>query len=122
MMKCIQQRQLEALWEDFGSFLTKHAFAQIMNAYTEDNEVLVVNTCPEGEVDPIEMLGWWKAEDPGPFKMGSVEYWRSAILGQMMIPPTKSEKQASDMLTVQDIMPLPWKYFATERPYPKLTR
>ena len=33
-MKTLQQRQLEALWEDFGSFLTKDAFAAVMNAYS----------------------------------------------------------------------------------------
>ena len=33
------------------------------------------------------MLGWWKAVDPGDFKMGSVEFWRSAELGTAQIPP-----------------------------------
>ena len=47
---------LKWLWEDFGSFLTKDAFAHILNANTEDNECLIVNTCPETEVDPISML------------------------------------------------------------------
>lgn len=115
MMKCIQQRQLEALWEDFGSFLTKDAFAQIINAYTEDNEVLVINTCPECEVDPLMMLGWWKAEDPGDFKMGTEEFWRSAELGNYMIPPRERASAASELLNVKDIMPKPWKYFPTER-------
>ena len=46
IMKCLQQRQLEALWEDFGSFLTKDAFAQIINAYTEGNETLVIESTP----------------------------------------------------------------------------
>ena len=45
-MKCLQQRQLEALWEDFGSSLTKDAFAQIINAYTEGNETLVIESTP----------------------------------------------------------------------------
>ena len=49
MIKTMQQRQLEALWEDFGSFLTKDTIAHILNANTEDNECLVVNTCPETE-------------------------------------------------------------------------
>jgi len=115
MMKCLQQRQLEALWEDFGSFLTKDAFAQIINAYTEDNEVLVVNTCPDTEVDPLSMLGWWKAEDPGPFQMGGPEFWRSAQLGNHMIPPRDNPSAASDLLNVKDIMPKPWKEFPTER-------
>ncbi len=115
MMKCIQQRQLEALWEDFGSFLTKDAFAQIINAYTEDNEVLTINTCPDTEVDPLSMLGWWKAVDPGPFKMGGPEFWRSAELGQAMIPPKETPVAASELLNVKDIMPKPWQNFATER-------
>lgn len=115
MMKCLQQRQLEALWEDFGSFLTKDAFAHILNAYTEDNEVLVINTCPDTEVDPISMMGWWKAEDPGEFKMGSEEYWRSAELGTAQIPPSRGAKSSTDMLSVKEIMPKPWRDFPTER-------
>jgi len=115
IMKTLQQRQLEALWEDFGSFLTKDAFAQILNAYTEDNEVLVVNTCPDTEVDPLSMLGWWKAVDPGEFKMGSEEYWRSAELGNHMIPPRDNASSASELMNVKDFMPMPWKEFPTER-------
>lgn len=115
MMKTIQQRQLEALWEDFGSFLTKDAFAAILNEYTEDNEVLVVNTCPETEVNPLAMLGWWKAIDPGPFKMGSKEFWRSAEMGNENIPPRNAPVAASELLNVKDIMPNPWKDMGTER-------
>ena len=113
MMKCIQQRQLEALWEDFGSFLTKDAFAQIVNAYTEDNEVLVVNTCPEQEVDPLTMLGWWKAQDCGPFHMGSEEFWRASQMGNALIPPRNNAMAASEMMNVKDFMPRPWRDFPT---------
>ena len=115
MMKCIQQRQVEALWEDFAGFVTKDAFVQILHAFTEDNEVLVVNTCPDTQVEPLSMLKWWKAEDPGPFKMGSVEFWRSAELGNEQIPPRSTTIQASDLLNVKQIMPRPWDNFATER-------
>jgi hypothetical protein len=115
MMKTIQQGQLEALWEDFGSFLTKDAFAQILNAYTEDNEVMVVNTCPETEVDPLSMLGWWKALDPGPFKMGSAEYWKAAELGNTMIAPKSGPDSATELMNVKDFMPHPYQYFPTER-------
>jgi hypothetical protein len=111
MMKTIQQRQLEALWEDFGSFLTKDAFAAVINQYTEDNECLVVNTCPECEVDPLQMLSWWKAVDPGEFKMGSKEYWRTAMLGASLIPPQGKSESATELLTVKHIMPQPWKSF-----------
>ena len=120
MMKCLQQRQLEALWEDFGSFLTKDAFGQIINAYTEDNEVLVVNTCPDTEVDPISMLSWWKAIDPGEFLMGSEEYWRQSMLGSYVIPPSDSKGGAMDLYTVKDtfmrMKDSPWKHFNFERP------
>jgi hypothetical protein len=115
MMKCLQQRQLEALWEDFGSFLTKDAFAQIINAYTEDNECLVINTCPDTQVDPLSMLSWWKAVDPGEFKMGSEEYWRSAEIGTAQIPPRSAPPSASELMNVKDFMPRPWKDFPTER-------
>jgi hypothetical protein len=115
MMKTLQQRQLEALWEDFGSFLTKDAFAQILHAFTEDNEVLVCNTCPDTEVDPLSMLAWWKAEDPGPFHMGSPEFWRSAQLGQSLIPPRDGPMAASDLMNVKQFMPPPWNNFPTER-------
>ena len=115
MMKTIQQRQLEALWEDFGSFMTKDAFAQTLNAYTEDNEVLVINTCPETEVDCMSMMNWWKAEDPGEFKMGCEEYWKSAELGNHMIPPRDNPFSATELMNVKDIMPRPWKDMQTER-------
>lgn len=107
MMKCIQSRQREALWEDFADFLTKDAFGQIIDAYTEDNEVLVVDTCPEHTVNPLEMLYWWKAVDPGPFKMGSTEYWQSAM-NDNAIPPNIGPESTSDMLTPKDIMPFPY--------------
>ena len=107
IMKCIQQRQREALWEDFGDFLTKDAFAQILDAYTEDNEVLVIDTCPEHMVDPLEMLYWWKAQDPGEFQMGSKEYWQSAM-NDNAVPPKSGPESALDLLTVKDFMPHPW--------------
>ena len=109
IMKCIQQRQREALWEDFGDFLTKDAFAQILDAYTEDNEVLVIDTCPEHTVDPLQMLYWWKAADPGDFKMGSKEYWQAGVEGTDAVPPAQGPESSSDLLTVKDIMPEPWK-------------
>lgn len=107
IMKTIQQRQREALWEDFGDFLTKDAFSQILDAYTEDNETLVIDTCPEHTVDPLEMLYWWKAEDPGEFHMGSKEYWESAMQ-DTPIPPKEGKESGADLLTVKDFMPQPW--------------
>ena len=58
-----------------------------MDAYTEDNETLVINSCPDTEVDPLSMMSWWKANDPGEFKMGSKEYWESAFQSDNPLPP-----------------------------------
>ena len=67
--------------------------------------------CPECEVDPLQMLSWWKAVDPGEFKMGSKEYWRTAMLGASLIPPHGQSASATELLTVKHIMPQPWKSF-----------
>ena len=111
VFKTIQQRQREALWEDFGDFLTKDAFNRIIDAYTEDNEVLVVNTCPENHVDPMEMLRWWKAQEIEPFRMGSKEYWESAMNADSKVPPRDGPDSASQFLSAKDIFPKPWDQF-----------
>jgi hypothetical protein len=107
MMKTLQGRQREALWEDFGDFLTKDAFAQTLDAYTEDNEMLVIDTCPDRHVDPLDMMFWWKAADPGEFRMGSKEYWQSAQ-NDSDVPSKMGPESAGDLLSVKDIFPKPW--------------
>ena len=110
IMKTMQQRQRESLWEDFGDFLTKDAFGQILDAYTEDNEILVFNTCPEQHVDPLQMMFWWKASDPGEFKVGSKEYWQSAQNSNgTRVPPQTGPESASELLNVKDVMPSSWQ-------------
>ena len=79
----------------------------LLGTYTEDNETLVIDTCPEHTVDPLEMLYWWKAEDPGEFHMGSKEYWESAMQ-DTPIPPKEGKESGADLLTVKDFMPQPW--------------
>lgn len=110
IMKTIQQRQREALWEDFADFFTKEAFFQLVDQYTEDNEILVIDTCPEHKVDPLEMVYWWKAIDPGEFKMGSKEYWESAMKDDI-IPETNMPASTGDMLKVESFMPSPYNQF-----------
>ena len=57
----------------------------------------------------MEMLYWWKAADPGEFKMGSKEYWQSAQReGQSTVPPKSGIEAASQLMSVRDIMPKPW--------------
>lgn len=108
LMKCMQNRQREALWEDFGDFLTKDGFAQILDAYTEDNETLVIDTCPEHTVDPLDTMFWWKACDPGAFKMGSKEYWQSAMTNDESVPPNLGPESTGDMIVPKDVMPFPY--------------
>ena len=108
IMKTIQGRQREALWEDFGDFLTKDAFNRVVDAYTEDNEMLVINTCPETHVDPLEMMAWWKAQEIGPFQMGSKEYWEAAMNTDQPVPSREGPVSAQQLMSVKDIFPAPW--------------
>lgn len=83
-----QEGQRECLWRDFCDFMTKEGFYTLMDAYTEDNEILVVDTS-EPTAKPWEVLHWFKASDPGKFSLGSADYWMSAIQGQAI--PRKRE-------------------------------
>ncbi len=110
ILKTVQQRQREALWEDFADFLTKDAFSQMIDAYTEDNESLVVNTCPETKVTAKDMMSWFKAIDPGPFKMGSKAYWESTFSGNQGNPPppntgNNSYMSATSLASVDSMIP-----------------
>jgi hypothetical protein len=71
-----QEGQREALWRDFADFMTKEAFYTLMDAYTQDNEVLIVDTS-DSTAKPWEVLKWFKASDPGEFLLGDEEYWAS---------------------------------------------
>lgn len=98
LMKCMQARQREALQEDFGDFMTKDGFNAVLDAYTEDNEVLTIDTCPDHTMDPLDCMYWWKAADPGPFKFGSKAFWESAIDAKKGDPPPSEEGEKSDQL------------------------
>jgi len=111
MMKTLQNRQREALWEDFADFLTKDGFARLLDAYTEDNEILVVNTCPDTTVDAQSMIKWWKAVEIGPFQMGSKEYWESAATNNTKVPSKEGARSGADLLSVKDLMPPPWDQY-----------
>ena len=113
IMKTIQQRQRESLWEDFGDFLTKPAFCQLVDTFTEDNEVLVIDTCPEHHVNPLEMMSWWKAADPGEFKMGSKEYWEAGAQDEEL-PGRGGSESATQLVNVLDIAPEPWKTYMAD--------
>ena len=76
--------QREALWRDFCDFMTKEGFYTLMDAYTEDNEILIVDTS-NPTAKPWEILHWFKADDPGAFKLGNTEYWEG-VVGSERIP------------------------------------
>jgi hypothetical protein len=108
IMKTIQGRQREALWEDFADFLTKDAFNRMLDAYCEDNEILVINTCPDTCIDPMSMMSWWKAQEIGPFKMGSKEYWESVMQTDHKVPSKEGPQSASQLMSAKDVFPAPW--------------
>ena len=78
-----QEGQREALWRDFADFMTKEGFYTLMDAYTEDNEILTIDNS-EPTAKPWEIMHWFKASDPGAFKLGNKEYWKSVISGRMI--------------------------------------
>jgi hypothetical protein len=57
------------------------------------------------------MMHWWKAVDPGIFKMGSEEYWRNAMFNPAEIPQAREGQQRSNWLTVRDVTPKSWLPF-----------
>ena len=107
----MQGRQRESLWEGFGDFMTKDGFYTLMDNYTEDNEVLVFDTS-NNTSDPLELIMWWKAEDPGKFKMGSKEYWDSAMK-DFTAPPLPQMKAASKLANMD--LPNPYKQMGQQR-------
>lgn len=109
--KTMQGRQREALWEDFGDFMTKDGFYTLMDSYTEDNEVLLFDTS-NNTSNPLDMIKWWKAEDPGEYKMGSKEYWDSAMK-DFTAPPAPQMKAASKLTNID--LPNPFKQMDQQR-------
>lgn len=94
-----QENQRESLWRDFADFLTKEAFFSILDAHTEDNECLVVDTS-DPTSRPEDLLLWYKASDPGEFQMGDEEYWESARTDKL--PPPNPQ-------LMQPALLMPWE-------------
>ena len=42
------------------------------------------------------------------FKVGSEEYWASALVSDSEVPPNQGPEAASDLMSVRDMMPSPW--------------
>ena len=62
--------------------------------------------------DPLELIRWWKAEDPGKYKMGSKEYWDSAMK-DFTAPPLPQMKAASKLANMD--LPNPYKQMGQNR-------
>ncbi|KAL3893469.1 MAG: hypothetical protein SGPRY_014212, partial [Prymnesium sp.] len=93
----------------YADSLTKEGFAYILDAYTEDNEALVIDPHPNF-INAIDALSWWKAVDPGEFKVGANdEYWESAMTHEEAVPPTMGAESAIDMMVPQDVISYPYK-------------
>ena len=108
--KCLQGRQREALWEDYGDFLTKDAWNTIMDAYTEDNELLVVDTS-NNTSNLLEMIMWYKAHDPGEFKMGS-ERFHQVMESHQRIPDDRFETMGAKDMMSQNLFKPPYNQWA----------
>ena len=76
MLNNKQEGQRECLWRDFCDFMTREGFFTMLDAYTEDNEILICDTS-NPTAKPWEVLKWFKAADPGEFVLGSRDYWES---------------------------------------------
>jgi len=63
------------IWENYaGMFPTFESFCQVMDQCTENFECLVINN--NAKTNKLtEQIFWYKAENHGPFKLGSKEFW-----------------------------------------------
>ena len=91
--------------------MTKDGFYTLLDHYTEDQEVLVVDTS-ENTTDPMQMMKWWKAVDPGEFKMGTKEFWEAAD-DEATVPPGNIEGEplsARDLIDSVSLFHPKWQH------------
>lgn len=65
--------ELEAIYEEYGSGVPKEIFVQLIRRYATESSCFVVN--PHGHT-PLERFFQYRAQDPGPFRMGCEEMWK----------------------------------------------
>jgi hypothetical protein len=86
--------------------MTKEAFFTLMDAYTQDQEVLIVDTS-DSTAKPWEVLKWFKASDPGEFLLGDDDYWSSLYDSNTVpaqnhdLPIESMQLKLPDMQTMQ---------------------
>jgi len=104
------EHQLDSLYKDFGNFLTRAGFNSTMEEHTRDNEILVFDYSKESQ-DPHIVLNWFKAVDPGPFLLGSKEFWerarsaRARAQGALM-PELPQMDPATELITRMARLPI----------------
>lgn len=77
MFKSRSHKQREALYEEWAEVMPKDAFLATLDFYAQDNRCLVADTAVENAT-VMDSLYHFKAIDPGPFHLGSREYWDEA--------------------------------------------
>lgn len=64
--------ELEAIYEEYGAGVPKDVFIQLVRRYATESSAFVVN--PHGRT-PLERFFQYRAQDPGPFRMGCEAMW-----------------------------------------------
>lgn len=65
--------ELDAIYEEYGAGVPKEIFIQLVRRYATESSCFVVN--PHGRT-PYERFFQYRAQDPGPFRMGCSEMWK----------------------------------------------
>lgn len=65
--------ELDAIYEEYGAGVPKDIFIQLVRRYATESSCFVVN--PHGRT-PFERFFQYRAQDPGPFRMGCEEMWK----------------------------------------------
>lgn len=73
--------------------------------YSEDNEILVVDTSHDTN-NVLDNLKWWKAVDPGPFKMGSARFHSDVTTESSQIPKIEENVAFSASEATKNAMPV----------------
>lgn len=66
--------ELEAIWEEYGAGVPRDIFTQLVSRYATDSSCFVIY--PHGHT-PLERFFQYRAQDPGPFRMGCPEVWQA---------------------------------------------
>ncbi|EAL69613.1 hypothetical protein DDB_G0275725 [Dictyostelium discoideum AX4] len=69
-----QNRQREAIAKDYADIVDRNAFYELLDKNTTDNHLLVIDLSkPTINVDDV--FSRFKADNPGPFRVGSEKCW-----------------------------------------------